>query len=128
MAEYFNAREILPVELMSEVMNYIPEASRNGAVVYFSEDYYARRNAAIVTSFRIYQSDPNFGSHMEIYEALSEQYGLTVRRICRILQEAGEHGDRCIQIRRRVSGIRVNRHSRRMSVRAVARPQPACGG
>jgi hypothetical protein len=120
MADYYNAREILPAELMREVMEHVPKGSRNGALVYFSEDYYARRNAEIVSCFLIYQADPNFGSQLEIYEALSEQFGLTVRRICRILKEGGDHGERRVQVRRRFSGIRVDRCSRRMKVRTAA--------
>jgi len=120
MSEYFNAGEILPAELTHEVLKHLPESSRNGALVYFSEDYYAKRNAEIVTCFRIYQSDPHFGSLPEIYEALSEQYGLSVRRICAILKDAGEQSERARQGQRRFSGVRVDRNSRRMSVRAAS--------
>ena len=120
MADYYNAREILPADLVSEVMKHVPEASRNGALVYFSEDYYARRNAEIVSCFLLYQADPHFGSQLEIYEALSEQFGLTVRRICKILSESGDHSERRLQVRRRFSGIRVDRCSRRMKVRTAA--------
>jgi len=117
MAEYFNARELLPGDLILEVLAHLPEESRNGAVLYFSEDYYARRNAEIAGYFRIYQSDPEFESHAEIYEALSEQYGLTIRQICRIVTAAGVRGGARRCDRRRRSGIRVGRVSRRMRVK-----------
>ena len=118
MAEYFNGKEILPAELVSEVMEYIPERSRNGALVYLSEDYYARRNGEIVRSFRIYQADPTFGSRLEIYEALSEHYRLTVRRICKIVKENGEDSGGHARVRRRFSGLRVDPRSRRMKASA----------
>ena len=120
MAEYFNAREILPTELMNEVMEYVPEGSRNGVLLYFSEDYYAKRNAEIVKCFEIYQADADFGSQLEICEALSEQYGLTVRWICTLLKEAGVKSERCGNGRRRFSGVRVSRCSRRMRLRTAA--------
>lgn len=121
MAEYFNAREILPAGLIAEVMEHLPEQSKYGAVLYFSEDYYTKRNAEITRCFEIYISDPNFGSHLEIYEALSEQYGLTVRQICKILREArGEQGRGRKPPRRRPSGVRVGRTTRKMRVQTVA--------
>lgn len=121
MADYFNARETLPAELIAQVMEHIPGASRSGAVLYFSEDYYAARNAEICRCFEIFQSDPSFGSHLEIYEALSEQYGLTSRRICEIVKGAREQCGRRRPSRRRYSGVRVGRSSRRMRVRTTAR-------
>lgn len=121
MAEYFNARQILPKDLLGEVLEHIPEGSRNGAVLYFSNDYYARRNAEIVDCFQIHQADPRFGSHTEIYEALAEQYGLTVRQICKIVREARAQGGHRGRRRRRRSGIRVGRFTRRMSIRTGTR-------
>ncbi|UCD56527.1 MAG: hypothetical protein JSV16_11920 [Candidatus Hydrogenedentota bacterium] len=121
MAEYFNAKEVLPVELIARVMEHLPEQSRSGALVYFSEDYYTRRNAEIARCFQLYQSDSNFGSHLEIYESLSEQYGLSARQICKIVKEAREQGGRRASPRRRYSGVRVGRSSRRMRVRTAVR-------
>ena len=120
MADYYNAREILPADLLRGVLEHVPEGSRSGALVYFSEDYYGRRNAEIVRCFHIYQADPHFGSRSEIYEALSEQYGLTARRICKIVKENGDHRESRPRARRRLSGIRVDRCSRRMKVRTAA--------
>ncbi len=120
MAEYFNAKDVLPAELIDEVMNHIPALSKGGAVVYFKEDYYVRRNAEISRLFQIYQSDPTFGSHLEVYEALSEHYGLTVRRICEIVKGIRQTTGRVAGLRRRRSGLRVSRSVRRMRVRASA--------
>lgn len=117
MAEYFNAREKLPIDLILEVLEHIPEESREGALIYFSKNYYARRNAEIVRCFQIYQSDPQFGSHIEIYEALSDQYRLTVRQICKIVKAARAQGGKRGCHRRRPSGVRVGRISRRMRVK-----------
>jgi hypothetical protein len=108
MADYFNARNLLPPDLLIQVLKYIPEQSRYGAVLYFREDYYARRNSEIIALFRIYQDDPNFGSNTEIYEALSEQFGLTVRQICRVL-EGNREPFRHRRNVRRLTGIRVTR-------------------
>ena len=119
MAEYFNAKKILPPELMAAVFEHIPEASRCGALVYFSEDYYAKRNAEIERSFQIYQSDPSFGSNIAIYEALSEQYGLTTRQICKIVKDVRDTDEAAAPAKRRYSGIRVGRSSRKMSVRTA---------
>lgn len=119
MAEYFNAKKILPPELMAAVLEHIPKGSRCGALVYFSEDYYAKRNAEIGQCFQIYQSDPSFGSNLAIYEALSEQYRLTVRQICKIVKDARDAGGRASPVRRRHSGIRVGRSSRKMTIRTV---------
>ena len=120
MPEYFNAKDILPAELIAEVMNHIPAQSKGGAVVYFKEDYYVRRNAEISRLFQIYQSDPTFGSHLEVYEALSEHYGLTVRRICEIVKGVREKSGGVVSLRRRRSGLRVGRRSsRRMRVRTA---------
>jgi hypothetical protein len=119
MAEYFNAKDILPVELISEIMNHLPQRGKGGAIIYFRENYYAMRNAEISRLFQIYQSDPNFGSHVEMYEALSEHYGLTVRRICEIVKGVREHGA-VPGARRRYSGMRVGRSSHRMRVRTSA--------
>ena len=121
MADYFNAREVLPAELIADVLEHIPEQSRSGATIYFSEDYYAKRNTEIARCFQIYQSDPSFGSHMEIYEGLSDQFGLTVRQICKIVKGVREQGGRQAPSRRRFSGVRVGRSSRRMKVRTVVR-------
>jgi hypothetical protein len=120
MAEYFNAKDILPAELIAEVMTHIPPQSKSGAILYFREDYYAMRNAEISRLFQIYESDPTFGSHMEIYEALSEHYGLTVRRICEIVKGVRASGNGAGKARRRYSGMRVRRSSRRMRVRTGA--------
>ncbi|RJP69528.1 MAG: hypothetical protein C4532_10840 [Candidatus Abyssobacteria bacterium SURF_17] len=117
MAEYFNADRMLPAELVAAVLRHVPERSRNGALIYFSEDYYTRRNAEIAQSFRVYQSDPNFGSHVEIYEALSEHYGLAVRQICKIVTQARRGGERRSKVRRRRSGWSVRGTSRRMSLK-----------
>lgn len=117
MANYFNAKKILPAELIAEVLGRIPEECRSGALVYFSEDYYARRNAEIERSFQLYATDETFGSHLEIYEALSEQYGLTVRQICKIVKGARKRCGRTRPRRRRYSGVRVGRTARRMNVR-----------
>ena len=87
MAEYFNAKTVLPAELIMRVLEHIPHQSKSGAIVYFSEDYYAKRNGEIGRRFKKHRSDPAFGSHLQIYEALSEQYGLTVRQICKIVRE-----------------------------------------
>lgn len=121
MAEYFNARKILPTDLIAVVLEHIPARDRNGAVIYFSEDYYAQRNGEIERCFEIYQSDPSFGSYLEIYEALAEQFGLTVRQICKIVKEVREQGGRKIPVRRRFSGVRVRRSSRRMRVHGLVR-------
>jgi len=108
MADYFNARNLLPPDLLSRVLQHIPEQSRYGALLYFRDDYYIRRNSEIIALFQIYQDDPNFGSNSEIYEALSDQFGLTVRQICRILE--GNRGPvRRSRTIRRLSGIRVTR-------------------
>jgi hypothetical protein len=120
MASYFNAKKILPSELIAEVLGRIPEGCRSGALVYFSEDYYARRNAEIERSFQLYATDTAFGSHLEIYEALSEQYGLTVRQICKIVKGVRERCGKIGPKRRRYSGVRVGRTSRRMSVRTTS--------
>ena len=120
MAEYFNATTILPAELLAQVLEHIPEQSRSGALVYFSEDYYAKRNAEISRCFQIYQSDPAFGSHLEIYEELSEEYGLTVRQICKIVRGVRQKGERSGPSRRRSSGVRVGRSIRKMVVRTGA--------
>jgi hypothetical protein len=120
MAEYFNAKKILPPELMAAVLEHIPEDSRSGALLYFSEDYYAKRNAEIERCFQIYQSDPSFGSNIAIYEELSEQYGLTTRQICKIVKGVRNTDDRKTPARRRYSGVRVGRSSRRMTVRTEA--------
>ena len=117
MADYFNAKEVLPLELITKVLEYIPKESRNGSVLYFSDDFYGRRNAEIARCFQIYQSDPQFGSFTEIYEVLSQEYGLTVRQISKIVKEVREHGDGPAQRRRNYTGIRVGRISRRMRVR-----------
>jgi hypothetical protein len=119
MAEYFNAKTVLPAELIMRVLEHIPHQSKSGAIVYFSEDYYAKRNGEIGCRFKKYRSDPAFGSHLQIYEALSEQYGLTVRQICKIVREVRQQGDGPLRPRRRYSGVRVGRSSRRMSVRTV---------
>ena len=119
MAEYFNAKKLLPPDLIAQVLEHIPDESRNGALLYFSEDYYARRNAEIERCFQIYQSDPSFGSHLEIYEALSEEFGITVRQICKIVRGVREQNGRKTPVRRRYSGIRVGRTSRKMTVRTV---------
>lgn len=116
MADYFNAEKVLPPELLSAVLKHIPAASRSGVVLYFSENYYAMRNSEIIALFRIYQADPQFGSNLEIYEALSEQYGLTVRRICRIVQGHRDPEFRRGQGIRRRTGLRVERSQRRMHV------------
>ncbi len=120
MAEYFNAKVVLPAELIAEVMDHIPPQGKGGAVLYFREDYYVRRNAEISRLFQIYQSDPHFGSHLEIYEALSEHFGLTVRRICEIVRGVREKGCGVLSARRRRSGVRVGRSIRRMRVRTAA--------
>lgn len=120
MAEYFNAKKILPPELMAAVLEHIPDASRSGALVYFSEDYYAKRNGEIERCFQIYQSDPSFGSNIAIYEELSEQYRLTTRQICKIVKDVRDTGERKAPARRRYSGVRVGRSSRKMTVRTVA--------
>ncbi len=119
MAEYFNAKKILPADLISMVLEHISAQSRSGALVYFSEDYYATRNAKIERCFQIYQSDPSFGSHLEIYEALSEEFGISVRQICKIVRDVREEGGRKAPVRRRYSGVRVGRTSRKMTVRTV---------
>jgi hypothetical protein len=122
MARYFNAKKILSDEVISEVLQRIPEQCRTGALVYFSEDYYARRNADVIRCFRIYQSDPVYRSHFEIYEALSEQFGLTVRWICKILEETRATSPRRAPKTRTYSGVRVaGRTVRRMRVRSVSR-------
>lgn len=117
MAEYFNAKEILPKELLAKIMDYIPHECRAGAVLYFSEDYYQRRNAEIVRYFQECRSNPLFGSHLEIYEALSERFGLTKRRIIEIVKEARRSGERLGPSRRKYSGVRVRRSDRTMRVR-----------
>ena len=119
MAEYFNAKKLLPSELMAAVLKHLPTQSRSGAIVYFSEDYYAKRNAEIGRGFLKCQSDPGFGSHLEIYEALSEQYGLTVRQICKIVRSVREGSGKRTPSRRRYSGVRVGRAFRRMTVRTT---------
>jgi hypothetical protein len=116
MADYFNAERILPSELYAAVLKHIPERSKGGAVVYFKDDYYTKRNAEIIALFRIYLSDPHFGSNLEIHEALSEQFGLTVRQISRILQGNREAGETRIHPARRRTEMRVGRVSRRMHV------------
>ncbi|GAB4343375.1 MAG: hypothetical protein Kow0099_21730 [Candidatus Abyssubacteria bacterium] len=121
MAQYFNAKQILPPHLVVEVLKHIPRESRSGAVLYFSEDYYTIRNHEVVQCFHIYEADPAFGGTMEIYRALSEQFGLTVRQIehivCGKRESRRRRGGRPV---RRYSGIRVRRLSRRMEVRTVA--------
>ncbi|MBI4831096.1 MAG: hypothetical protein HY801_05990 [Candidatus Lindowbacteria bacterium] len=122
MAKYFNAREILSQDIIAEVLKRIPEQCKSGALVYFSEDYYARRNAEVARCFQIYQSAPGFRSHLEIYEALAEQFGLTVRWICKILDEVRRQAGRRRPTARRYSGVRVaGRAIRRMRVRALTR-------
>ena len=120
MPEYFNAKNILPPELIAEVMDHMPAQGKGGAVLYFKDDYYVRRNAEISRLFQIYQSDPAFGSHLEIYEALSEQYGLTVRRICEIVKGTRARGVASVEKKRRSSGVRVGRTLRRMRVQTAA--------
>ena len=107
MTDYFNAQNLLPPELFNEVLRYIPEESRYGAVLYFKQDYYTSRNSEIVALFRIYQDDPNFGSNTEIWESLAEQYGLTVRQISRILEGRCERRPRHRIMRH--TGFRVRR-------------------
>jgi len=119
MAEYFNAKLLLSSELIAAVLERLPQQSRSGAIVYFSEDYYAKRNAEIGEKFLEYQSDSRFGSHMEIYETLSEQYGLTVRQICKVVKSARDKSEKRTPPRRRYSGVRVGRSLRRMTVRTV---------
>lgn len=123
MPEYYNAKEILPAELIAEVMNRIPAQSKGGAVVYFKEDYYVRRNAEISRLFQTYQSDPAFGSHLEVYEALSKLYGLTVRRLCEIVKGVRQQSGGVASARRRRSGLRVGRSLRRMRVRTESLPR-----
>jgi hypothetical protein len=123
MARYFNAKNILSDDLILQVLERIPKECRSGALIYFREDYYARRNAGIARCFQIYESDPAFESHIEIYEALSEQFGLSVRRIWKILRETRRgSGPRKFPARRRYSGVRVvGRAIRKMRVRPIAR-------
>lgn len=111
MVEYFNAQRLLPPDLFARVLKYIPGQNRYGAVLYFRDDYYTSRNGEIISLFRIYQDDPNFGSNSEIYEALSEQFGLTVRQICRILDGNREPFRR--RIIHRATGTRVTRSTRK---------------
>ncbi len=122
MADYFNAKTLLPPDLLFKVLEHIPEASRNAAILYFHEDFYARRNAEIIAAFRIYQADPHFGNNVEIYEALAEQYGLTLRHVCRILKGEPEGTEKRRRRGRRVSGIRVTKSTRRMLVRPQGAP------
>ena len=121
MAKYLNAREVLPLDLVAEVLKHLPEEGRNGALIYFSDNYYLRRNAEIVRCFHIYQADPRLANFMEIYEALAEQYKLTVRQICKIVKAGQECGEKPARRQRRYSGIRVDRVSRRMRVRTTIR-------
>jgi len=121
MAEYFNAKKMLPPELIAAVLKHIPDRSRSGAIVYFSEDYYAKRNAEIGRHFQVYQSDSRFGSRLEVYEALSDQFGLTVRQICKIVRDVRQRIERSGPARRRYTGVRVGRTSRKMTVRTVVR-------
>ncbi|RJP17965.1 MAG: hypothetical protein C4520_15270 [Candidatus Abyssobacteria bacterium SURF_5] len=109
MPAYFNAEKLLSPELLSAVLQCIPEHGRSGAVLYFGEDYYAKRNGQVIALFRIYQDDPHFGSVSEIHEALSEQFGLTCRQICRILQGNREAGAKRKLMRRRPAILRVNK-------------------
>ncbi|MBI5119062.1 hypothetical protein HZA56_21570 [Candidatus Poribacteria bacterium] len=121
MARYLNAKDFLSDELILQVLERIPKGCRSSALIYFSEDYYARRNAEVVRCFQIYESDPAFGSHVEIYEALSEQFGLGPRRICRILERRTRECERHKPGRRRHSSVRVvGRAMRRMRIRPVA--------
>ena len=119
MAEYFNANKLLSSELIAEVLKRLPQQSRSGAIVYFSEDYYAKRNAEIGRSFLQCRANPRFGSHVAIYETLSERYGLTVRQICKIVKGVRDGSGKRGPSRRRYSGVRVGRTSRRMTVRTV---------
>jgi hypothetical protein len=122
MAQYFNARQILPTHLLVEVLKHIPKDSRNGAVLYFNEDYYAARNHEIAQCFQIYQADPSFGGTRDIYQALAEQFCLTVRQIENIVCGLKEPGwERPSRSRRRqYSGITVRRRiQRRMVVRTA---------
>jgi hypothetical protein len=119
--EYFNAGKLLPARLVAEILEHVPREARNGALIYVSDDFYARRNAEIRRCFDIQLSDPTMAGLMEIYEALSEEYGLTVRQICRIVKDARDSGGEPVRRRRRYSGIRVGRVSRRVRVRTEAK-------
>ena len=108
---YFNAKSMLPPELLAAVMRHIPDMERGSVYLFIREDYYSRRNAEIIALFRIYQDDPHFGSAVEIYEALAEQFGLTPRHICRILEGKRPATFQRGRRMRRLSGMRVTRSS-----------------
>lgn len=115
MADYFNAKNLLPQHLLMEIMEHIPPESRSGAILYFSEDFYAKRNYEIRRAFEIYLSDPHFGSRVEIQEELANQYGLTERHVSRIVADIRPNKKTGSPPRKRYSGVRVRRSARQRS-------------
>lgn len=84
---YFNAKDLLPRELIAQVLAHLPPDRRERVLLYLHQDYYAERDAKVVAAYDRAVGENRYRKRGDLYAALAYEFGLSPRRICAIVRE-----------------------------------------
>lgn len=86
MTQYFNAKQVLPPDIIEQVLGHLPLEQPARVLVYFHADYYGARDARVQRVFEHAVRGSEHRTLSELYEALGEEFGLSPRRIWTIIR------------------------------------------